>query len=228
MVLAGVAERLGHVGDRSHPLPYDVGRRISALLHRPFDQRHEQAGDGERHARWRRTRRRGRRRTRTVRPDPAPIASIAPQRAPNRRLPFFNSSGVRTRLGRPACAAGPTNEPSAEIMHRQAKPRTSVPVRVDEQQPGGRHHLERRHDLDDPATVVAVGRRSGHRRHQERRQRLGDVDERDEQRRVDQPLHEADERDVGEPVAHVRHHLGDEQRADVRVRSEQGEHRCPV
>ena len=59
-------------------------------------------------------------------PSAAPMASMAPHSEPNRIAPFASSSSFRAMFGRPACAAGPTNDPSAEIAQRQTKPSQRV------------------------------------------------------------------------------------------------------
>ena len=62
----------------------------------------------------------------TTPPSAAPMASIAPHSEPKSTLAFASSSGERTRFGSDAWAAGPTNEPSAEIAHRHTYPIQSV------------------------------------------------------------------------------------------------------
>ena len=120
----------------------------------------------------------------TTPPTAAPIASIAPHSEPN------SSAALRQLLGRPrqvrqtAWADGPTNDPSAEMAHRQRNPNHRLACRADQQQPGGRDRLHDRHDPDDVAPVEPVGRRTGDRRHQERRQRLGHVHHRHQDRCV--------------------------------------------
>ncbi|TPW11624.1 MAG: hypothetical protein FD127_3126 [Acidimicrobiaceae bacterium] len=58
-------------------------------------------------------------------PSAAPMASIAPHSEPNNRLAFASSPSSLARFGSPACADGPTNDPSAEITQRKANPNQS-------------------------------------------------------------------------------------------------------
>ena len=161
-------------------------------------------------------------------PSAAPIASIAPHSEPNSTAALANSSGERVRLGSEAWADGPTNDPRAEIAHRHTYPIHTVAHGVDQQQAERGDRLHDRDRSDDPLAVEPVGGGPGDRRHEERRQGLRDVDERDQDRAIADVLHDADECDVHEPVTGVRDDLREEQAADVAVRSQQLPHAAPV
>ena len=156
-------------------------------------------------------------------PIAAPMASMAPQVEPNRAVAFFSSSSSRARFGTAACDAGTTNAPNAAMVAWARKASQTRPGPTPRRTDRG-DGLDRRDAYDDPAAVEAVGGRARDRRDQEAGEGLAHEDQGHEQAGAREVLDQAEQRDVAEPVAHVRDDLGDEEGADVPVGPEHRQH----
>ena len=226
MIAPGVRVGLVHVGKGTHAGRASGGRR-PRLLHRSPDERdHAAATRNDAAFAAKATSRPNT--VATSPPSPAPTASIAPHSEPNSRLALVSSSGLRARFGkaRLGCWRDERSQCRDGAQTGEAQPQRTR--RANQQQPGCSHGLEHRHHADDRAPVEAIRRRPGHRRHQERGERLRHVDHGHQDREAGQVLHEADERDVGEPVAGEGHHLRHEQRPDVPIGAQHRPHAGPV
>ncbi len=161
----------------------------------------------------------------TVNPAPraAPTASIAPHVADIMAVATGRSSSS-TRLATPACDAGPKKAPSAvtppwatNTIHGRPGP--------GQQEGEGDRRLGERDDHQDLLAVEAVGHRPGDRGHEERREALGDPEQRRQQVGAGGVEQEADRRDGREPVARVADQLRAEESAELTVSAEEGPHR---